>query len=145
MEVDHFDPRRKNDLIQDYNNLFWATRYCNNKKSNSWPTKAEARAGARFLNPCKEADYSEQIFEVPGSHILEGTTPAARWHIRTCGLNADHFVHERKLRAEYRQLLEGVGMQTKAHVVLTVVAETIAAFRAQVEKMIPPILPPPSK
>lgn len=142
MEVDHFDPRRKNDLIQDYANLFLASRYCNNKKRNSWPTKTEARAGARFLNPCKEIDYGEQIFEMPGSHILVGVTPAAQWHIRKCGLNADHLVHERALRAEYHLLLQSVPMQTKPHVGLAVVAQTVAAFRTEVEKMIPPIPPP---
>lgn len=142
MEVDHFDPRRKNDLVQDYANLFLASRYCNNKKRNSWPTKTEAREGARFLNPCAEVDYGEQIFELPDSHIVVGVTPAAQWHIRKCGLNADHLVHERALRAKYRRLLESAPMQTRRHVDSEIVVDTVASLRLEVDKMIPPILPP---
>src|SRR5438046_9409130 len=56
MEVDHFDPRKKKDLIQDYCNLFPASRHCNGKKGNRWPNKDEAAAGCRFLNPCEEID-----------------------------------------------------------------------------------------
>jgi hypothetical protein len=101
LEVDHFDPRRKKDVTQDYNNLFPASRHCNGKKSDIWPTKAEQSAGCRFLNPCEEMDYGEQIFEDPATHRLHGTTPAAVWHIRVCGLNADHLIHERARRSEY--------------------------------------------
>src|SRR5262245_45937371 len=95
MEVDHFDPRRKKDLIQDYNNLFPASRHCNGKKGDNWPHRGELAAGCRFLNPCKEMDYGEQIFEDPISHELIGVTPAAKWHIRICGLNSEKLVVER--------------------------------------------------
>src|SRR5260370_37031108 len=61
MEVDHFAPRRKKDLIQKYANLFLASRHCNGKKGANWPSKAEQAAGCRFLNPCEEMDYGEQI------------------------------------------------------------------------------------
>jgi hypothetical protein len=101
LEVDHFDPRRKKELRQDINNLFPASRHCNGKKSNHWPNNTEIAAGCRFLNPCKEIDYGEQIFEDPITHNLIGTTPAAIWHIRICGLNAEHLVFERAKRSEY--------------------------------------------
>ena len=48
MEVDHFDPRRKADLIQEYGNLFLASRHCNGKKGDHWPTREEAAAGLRL-------------------------------------------------------------------------------------------------
>jgi 5-methylcytosine-specific restriction endonuclease McrA len=38
MEVDHFDPRKKNDPVQDYDNLFLASRHCNRAKGTFWPT-----------------------------------------------------------------------------------------------------------
>jgi len=104
MEVDHFDPRRKKDLIQDYANLFPTSRHCNAKKGDHWPSKMERAAGCQFLNPCEEMDYDEQIYEDPAAHRLVGVTPAARWHIRICGLNADHLVNERAKRAEYWNL-----------------------------------------
>ena len=78
LEVDHFDPRLKKALIQDYENLFPASRHCNGKKGSHWPTKTESANGCRFLNPCKEIDYGKQIFENPTTHELIGTTKAAK-------------------------------------------------------------------
>src|SRR5687768_7909179 len=59
MEVDHFDPRKKQDRIQEYENLFPASRLSNATKKR-WPNAAEERAGMRYLNPCKEQDYGVQ-------------------------------------------------------------------------------------
>jgi len=70
------------------------------QKCDHWPTKTEASDGCRFLNPCEEMDYGEQIFEDPDTHRLVGTTPAAIWHIRICALNADPLVNEREKRAK---------------------------------------------
>jgi len=101
LEVDHFDPRKKKELWQDYDNLFPASRHCNCAKSDHWPTQTEQAAGCRFLNPCQEADYGSQIWEEPSTHVLIGTTPAARWHIRMCGLNAPHLVIESRINNGY--------------------------------------------
>jgi hypothetical protein len=138
LEVDHFDPRRKKDLIQDYRNLFPASRHCNGKKSNTWPSRAEEAAGCRFLNPCEEVDYGEQVFEDPVTHRLVGTTPAAVWHIRVCGLNADHLVYERKRRAGHWKTINRKAVRRikgNHHDV----AELITKFREEVELMIPEI------
>jgi len=142
LEVDHFDPRRKKDLMQDYGNLFPASRYCNGKKSDNWPTKTESAAGCRFLNPCQEVDYGEQIFEDPLSHQVVGVTRAARWHIRMCGLNADHLIDERRRRAAHWQTLRGKAVRAKGD--HQTVAELIAKFRQEVELMIPEIRAMPS-
>ncbi len=143
LEVDHFDPRKKKELVQDYNNLFPASRHCNGKKSDTWPNKAEAAAGCRFLNPCEEMDYGEQIFEDPATHRLAGRTPASIWHIRICALNADHLVDERKRRAEHVRTLSKKGiLQVKGS--QGEVAELIRSFREEVRLMIPEIPPPPT-
>ncbi len=85
LKVDHFDPRKKEDFLQDYDNLFPVSRYCNGKKSDRWPTKGERTAGCRFLNPCKEIDYGVQIFEDPSSHMRDSagtwTNPVLRLRI----------------------------------------------------------------
>ncbi len=137
MEVDHFNPRLKKKLIQDYQNLFPASRHCNGKKGDTWPNKEELAAGCRFLNPCKEIDYGEQIFEDPKTHRLVGKTSAAVWHIRVCGLNANHLVHERMRRAGYWEQLQ------RTPVLVTGVNEEVATlvekFRNEVELMIPEI------
>lgn len=137
LEVDHFDPRQKKDLIQDYNNLFPASRHCNGKKSNTWPSREELAAGCRLLNPCKEMDYGEQIFENPETHELVGKTAAARWHIRVCGLNADHLIQERRRRAKHWHTLKQVGVKIKGD--HERVGELVKNYREAVELMIPEI------
>jgi hypothetical protein len=103
MEIDHFDPTITGRKRHEYNNLFLASRYCNNKKLGNWP--GENADGVRFLNCCLEQDYGEQIFEDPRTHRVFGTTPAAIYHVRILDLNAPHLVQERCDRTEYRKLL----------------------------------------
>ncbi len=141
LEVDHFDPRLKKAVIQDYKNLFPASRHCNGKKSNHWPTRKELASGFRFLNPCKEMDYGSQIFENPTTHELIGTTPAARWHIRMCGLNAEHLVQERAKRTYHWEQLKNVPIQF--HGDPQWIADLAKSYRELVETMIPEIPSPP--
>jgi hypothetical protein len=143
LEVDHFDPVRKKDLIQDYNNLFPASRHCNGKKWEHWPTQKESAAGCRFLNPCKEMDYGEQIFEDPFTHKLVGVTPAAIWHIRMCGLNAVQLIEERRRRARHWKTIRSRAVRFRANASLDVVGEVITSFREEIELMIPEIPRPP--
>ena len=143
LEVDHFDPRKKKDLIQQYDNLFPASRHCNSKKSDNWPNKVELTAGCRFLNPCKEMDYGEQILEDPETWRLVGATPAAIWHIRICGLNADHLVNERAKRAKYAQQLLVTPIRVRRG--FADVGELIASLRDEVDTMIPQIPPSPTR
>ena len=137
--------RKKKNLIQDYNNLFPASRHCNGKKSDNWPNKAELAAGCRFLNPCEEMDYDEQIFEDPLTHKLVGVTPAAKWHIRICGLNADRLIEERRRRAKHWRTLQHKAIKVKKNASHETVQEMIEGFREEVELMIPKITPPPKK
>ncbi len=137
LEVDHFDPRLKKELIQDYCNLFPASRHCNGKKSDTWPNKEELAAGCRFLNPCEEMDYGEQIFEDPETHRLIGTTPAAIWHVRVCGLNADHSIYERRRRAEHWTQIARTAVLVKGK--QEEVGGLIKKYREEVELMIPEI------
>lgn len=105
MEIDHVDPRRKKRVVQEYSNLVLATRHCNGAKSDFWPNARQLANGLRVINPCLEADWGVHVFEDPDSHRLWGATPTGIWHIRTLDLNAQHFVTERKLRAELRPLV----------------------------------------
>lgn len=144
IQVDHFDPTKKKDSVQHYENLFPASSHCNNAKRDTWPSKAMQLRGFRLLNCCKEADYDHVIFEDPNTHLLIGSTVSARFHIEVCDLNAPHLVSERKKRAEYRRKLEASGpIQFAAHVPFEKLADLIRAFREEVETMIPPIKPPP--
>ena len=142
LEVDHFDPRLKGELFQDYNNLFPASRHCNCRKSDNWPSKTEMAAGCRFLNPCTEIDYGEQIYEDHSTGMLIGVTPAAKWHIRICGLNAGHLVNERVKRTNHWKSYRNT--QVKIKRCEPEVGDIIAKFKSQVELMIPEIPALPS-
>jgi hypothetical protein len=114
MEIDHFDPRKKKLVIQDYHNLLPATRHCNLSKGDFWPNRKQSANGLRIINPRAEPDYGLHIFEDPNSHWLWGATATGRWHIRKCDLNAPHFIHERKHRARIWKMLRldcGVTLQ----------------------------------
>lgn len=105
MEVDHFNPTLPFRTRNHYANLFLSTRHCNNAKRKYWPSASQIGRGIRFLNCCEEWDYGVHIFEHPTTHRLFGVTPAGRYHIRMCDLNAPHFVRERRDRATLNQLL----------------------------------------
>lgn len=137
MEVDHFDYRHKEDVLQDYNNLFLASRHCNLAKLQK-PTPKERAAGLRLLNPCQEMDYGCHIFEDPLTYELVGVTPYGKYHIRTCDLNAEHLVCERRERAEiWRLIRQNGGITARRDSDLELAREAIGALRTQAEKMIP--------
>jgi len=108
MEVDHFNPHKKQNKIQEYENLFLATRHCNGAKRDRWPSNKHRKLGVRFLNCCEELDYGLHIFEDPDTHEVVGVTPAGKYHVRNCDLNADHLVKERADRAKIWGILESI-------------------------------------
>ena len=132
MEVDHFDPRRKKDVVQNYENLFLSTRHCNGAKRDR-PTAKERAAGLRFINPCKEWDYGKHLFEDPQTHRLVGVSPEGIYHIRCCDLNAPHLIDERRDRAYIR----GLGITVNHPGSLDASTDAIRALLAQVDLMIP--------
>ncbi len=105
MEVDHFDPTLRANARNCYDNLFYSTRHCNNAKRRHWPTSAQRSRDVRFLNCCEEQDYGLHIFEDPATHRVFGVTPAGRYHVRMCDLNAPHFIRERRDRALLSDIL----------------------------------------
>ena len=136
MEVDHFNPHKKKDPIQEYENLFLATRHCNGSKRDRWPRNKERELGSRFLNCCKEPDYGVHIFEDPDTNEVVGVTPEGKYHVRNCDLNADHLVKERADRARIRRLIEAVPVRIKKGWTLPPETKALADVVAE---MIPPI------
>jgi hypothetical protein len=143
MEVDHFDPRKKKDKIQEYDNLFLADRHCNSSKWDVWPNAADRRKGMRFLNCCQEMDYGEQIFEDRLTHKLIGFTPAARYHIRILQLNAPHLVTARRHRLRIREVLSACYAQLEHLESRAIVVDLIQRLKEVAEIQIPDIPPPP--
>jgi hypothetical protein len=118
-----------------------STGHCNNQKNRFWPTAQERRAGTRFLNPTKESDYGEHIFEDPQTFHLVGVTPAGRYHIDILDLNHDTFVFERRKRAEYIRLKRSAPAKLRGE--FSDLREMLGFIEDLMEIFIPEI-PPPS-
>jgi hypothetical protein len=139
MEVDHFNPTLPNRSRNRYSNLFLSTRHCNLKKRAYWPLPADQKKGIRFLNCCEEIDYGVHLFEKPDTHELVALTPAGRYHIIACDLNADHLVTERRERSLLRNLLNGTVAIVKPTANLASLRTNLKLLKSIVDRMIPPI------
>jgi hypothetical protein len=145
MEIDHFDPRRKSDWVQDYANLYYSSGHCNRSKGATWPSAEEEKQGIRFLDCCREADYGRFLFEDPHTHAIVGITPAARFHILCLDLNAPHLVQRRRERAEIRcRLEEPLRLRASRRMPDSdQIDRLLDALRGVLAHAIPPIPPPP--
>lgn len=138
IDIDHHNPHLPKDKRNQYKNLILASRHCNGKKGDRWPTPEQRKLGLRFLNPCEEMDYGVHIFEDPETFELWGATPAGIYHIRYLDLNADHLVRERRRRHELREF-------SKASFFITPrrpdgeVRAGLTAFAKELEAMILPL------
>jgi hypothetical protein len=138
MDVDHFNPHLPLPQRNEYRNLILATRHCNGKKGDRWPTAAQKRQGMRFLNPCEERDYGLHIFEDPDTFELWGATPAGVYHVRYLDLNASHLVRERRRRYQLRKLKKAAYFVSARRIDSDALAG-VRAFNQEVEKMIVPL------
>lgn len=104
LEIDHFNPRPGGNSRNHYHNLFPSIRLCNGRKSDEWPTKEQRNSGIHLINPRKELDYGEQIFEDLITGELVGTTDAAKYHIIVLDLNHKFLIKRRLERTKLRRL-----------------------------------------
>lgn len=144
IDVDHFDPRLKSRYLQSYSNLFPASRHCNGKKQNAWPTKEMEAAGIRFLDCTKEHDYGAHILEDPATHRVFGITPAGRYHVRVLDLNAGVFIKHRQMRANLRVFMTEtcVSIKPKAFDRLQVAIQLAKNLQEMAIPLIPYGIPP---
>ena len=104
-KIDHHFPTSKGGPWTDYENLFLSCDRCNHHKHDWWPSPEEQKAGARFLNCCREVDYGEQLFEDDNGEIIpRGAT--AIYHRRMLKLNRPDLVRQRFTRRKLLQELE---------------------------------------
>lgn len=144
MEVDHYDPSKKKDPIQNYANLLLASRHCNGNKGEFWPSPEQRRLGIRVINPCEEIDYGLHLFEDPISHKLVGATPTGIAHIELLDLNADHLVEERKQRTLTHVCYERAQNEA-AFRGEQIPSDLEALFQAAFSRFIPKIPSPPTR
>lgn len=141
MEVDHFNPRKKNSAHQSYSNLFLADSHCNKAKGKKWPTLKDRHRGLRFLDCCHEIDYGKVIFEEPDTHVLIGTTDAARYHILKIDLNNEGLVEVRRRRSEIQDGINA--LRSKMPSTAMGINKIINSLEELLKVEIPFIPPPP--
>lgn len=143
LEIDHYDPRKKKEYIQDYYNLLLAIRPCNNSKRSFWPSEKQKSAGLYVINPCAEVDYGKHIFEDPSTNRLWGGTPTGKWHIRKLDLNAEFLIVARRMRSLYFRKLRDPFTSKESFGMLR---EALNEFSKHAELLIPewPLKPSPS-
>lgn len=141
MDIDHFNPTLKKAARNAYANLMLAAHSCNMMKKAFWAVPTRDARSVALLNPCKELDYGQHIFEHPDTHMLVGVTARGRQQIDVLDLNNETFVRERATRSEYRRL-----RKTAPSLLRGSFAEMRAALqfvKDQLELLIPEIPAPP--
>lgn len=97
--TDHFRPRSKGGLVNDYANLYWACIGCNRFKGDTWPTELESRQGRRFADPCNEQDYGIHFVEDHNGRLVH-RTPCGEYHVLRLRLNRPSRAARRRERNE---------------------------------------------
>jgi hypothetical protein len=97
-QIDHFKPVTKfpNDELR-YANLIWTCPDCNRAKSDTWPARAAAKAGRRWLNPTRDRMSEHLTFE--GDHV-KALSDVGEWNLRRLDLNNALHVARRRLVEE---------------------------------------------
>jgi len=145
MEVDHHNPTLKGKKLHAYANLYPAYSVCNNAKSGVWPSKREIALRLRFLDPCKEQDYGNHIFEIAATNELVAVTPEGVFHIENCDLNNRWFKNKRRERDEDEEFLKHRNILPKfgADPALSDLLNLLQPITARMKWRLPPIPPPP--
>jgi hypothetical protein len=141
MEVDHYDPTIKNKKRNAYKNLYPAVSQCNNYKRARWPAKKQLEQRLRFLDPCKETDYDNHIFEHQPTGVLLPVSPEAVYHVENCNLNSAWLSQKRRMRTANRDAVVAFEeLQARGFDVASELAQLKSLFKED----IPPIkaLPP---
>lgn len=81
-EIDHFIPKTllNENEYSDYKNLVFSCRYCNNSKSNKWPTNVRDKCNdgeVGFIDPCNK-DY-DPLFTRNSTGEIIPQTELGKW------------------------------------------------------------------
>jgi hypothetical protein len=105
------------DLINEYSNLYWCCRECNENKSDTWPDAELFTLGCRFIDPCNPEDDHDLHLRVHTDGSLEPLTYAGRFTCDTLKLWREQLRHYRaevfqcqEEMARIRELLESKGI-----------------------------------
>lgn len=83
------------DLRNEYNNLYWCCRECNEYKGENWPDAGAIHRGFRFLDPCNSEDDHDLHLRVQVDGSFEILTNAGKYTCDTLRLWRAQLQHHR--------------------------------------------------
>ncbi len=91
------------ELTNEYTNLYWTYRECNDNKSDTWPNAEEEANGIGFLDPCvPEGDHDLHWHSLPDG-TLEVITPVGEYTIEQLMLWRDQLIYHRARLYRWQQ------------------------------------------
>jgi hypothetical protein len=98
-EIDHYLPTSRHpELINDYCNLMWSCKHCNQHKSAFSPNKSQIEQGHVILRPDK--DNPNEHLEIDG-YDLKAKTITGEFNIIILNLNRQPLQRLRKIRERF--------------------------------------------
>ncbi len=98
-QIDHFRPVKTFPaLIAVYDNLYYACRWCNRAKWQTWPSEEQQASQYRFVDPCAEDLYKDHARLIASTGKLEPISRPGDYTIREIKLNRKIFNDLRRNR-----------------------------------------------
>ena len=145
--IDHFRPRKKfPGLISTYANLYYACRWCNGDKSETWPSIEEQNLGFGFVDPCVEDLYTTHAKLDPETGKLEPKSNPGKYTIDEIRLNRSKFKELRKQRIDAQETIQSTQaritrLETERDPKTELIAELKDKVARLMEKYINPKVP----
>jgi hypothetical protein len=103
-EIDHYLPTEHfQQLVSDYNNLFWSCEKCNNYKSDYFPDKEQIDKG-NYIIRADEDDQSNHMYLE--NYIMKQKTGTGNFNIEILILNRKMLQRIRKIREKISDAVE---------------------------------------
>ena len=89
-----------------YDNLYYACHWCNQAKSDTWPSEKQQVDQYRFVGPCVEDLYKEHARLIPETGKPEPKSRVGDYTIREIQLNREIFNRLRRKRVAAQEEIE---------------------------------------
>ncbi|MFJ1269631.1 HNH endonuclease [Legionella lytica] len=103
-QIDHYRPKKQfPELINNFQNLIYACRECNQYKSSYWPTRSQSLLQQKIINP-KLDKFEKHIDQT--NFEWKGKTIRGKWNIITLRLSSQSHILRRTDRAKILRMIE---------------------------------------